>query len=251
MQPSANVGKLGKHAFGCRRQVVHQGNVARCLRRLGSGSRILVNLLGIPIEGAVRLGGRHTRLRLDQHKRLFHRFELMVEQLARAGEARATSMEEERHVAAKLVRSLLDQRVVLGDAPQASCADKRRRRVGRAAAQTALVRDVLLDANVNRVVVRDIGLTCEQVNRLEHDVIAYGDVEGRHSPARIAADRNKDIARRASARRVRWRAFFGGFERRARGNDVRTLHVQNIVKRHGMKDRRHVVVSIITAIADA
>ena len=48
--------------------------------------------------------------------------------------------------------------------------------------KTALVRDVLLDANVNRVVVRNIGLTSEQVNRLEHDVLTRGNVKGRHSP---------------------------------------------------------------------
>ena len=175
----------------------------------------------------------------------------MVEQLARAGETRATSMEEERHVAAKLVRSLLNQRVVLGDAPQASYADKRRRRVGRAAAQAALVRDVLLDANVNRVVVRNIGLACEQVDRLEHDVLTHGNVERRHSPTRVATDRNENITRRASARRVRWRTFFGRLEHRSRGDDVGTFHVQDIVKRHGMKDGRHVVIPVIATISDA
>ena len=113
------------------------------------------------------------------------------------------------------------------------------------------MRDVLLDANVNRVVVRNIGLTSEQVNRLEHDVLTRGNVKGRHSPACITADRNENITRRASARRIRWRAFFGGFERRPCGNDVGTLHVQDIVKRHSMKDGRYIVVSAITAIADA
>ena len=78
-----------------------------------------------------------------------------------------------------------------------------------------------------------------------------GTLRGATPPACITADRNENITRRASARRVRWRAFFGGFERRARGNDVGTLHVQNIVKRHGMKDGRYIVVSVITAIADA
>ena len=175
----------------------------------------------------------------------------MVEQLARAVEARATAMEEERHVTAKLVRRLLDYRVVFGDAPQASRADKRRGSVGRAAAQTAFMGNVLLDVHVERVVVGNIRFAREQVNRLEHNILAHGNVEGRHSPSCVATYRDEDVARRPSARRIRRSALFGGFKRHTRSDDIGTLHVQHVVKRHGMKDRRHVVVSIITAIADA
>ena len=165
------------------------------------------------------------------------------------GEERAPARAGGVVAAAELEGGFLDRGIALGNPPHARNAQKRSRSVGGAAAETALVWDVLLDMDAQRIGFAVALLARKQIDRFEHDVLAHGNGKRGDAASSVARNRDVDVVARSRHRRVRRSVFLKRLKGDLRSKGVGSLQVENVVQGNGMENGRHVVIAVFAPVS--
>ena len=155
-------------------------------------------------------------------------------------------MEEKRHVSPKRPGNVGHALVIGRKAPRLREAHEHRRRVRRAAAQAALGRDVLLNAQLD-------GLGKVATRRPGQAISSFeGEIVGRRHRKILAraggqVDGHDKVVRRAAHGDVCSSAPFGNALSQLIGRDIFCAQVQRIMQRERMHDGVGIVVAVLAA----
>ena len=245
-EPFANGGQLGQQGLGRRREVVGENHVVGASSGEVASERVLGHGARGGVEALIRRGGGNAFRRLHQHHGAPRRFQTTLEHLADAAEQHAAAVQEERHISPKRPGNVGHALVIGRKAPRLRKAHEHRRRVRRAAAQAALGRDVLLNAQLDglgKVATRRPG---QAISSFEGEIVGR-----RHSEVLARAvgqvDGHDKVVRRAAHGDVCSSAPFGNALSQLIGRDIFCAQVQRIMQRERMHDGVGIVVAVLAA----
>ena len=201
------------------------------------------------VEALIRRGGGNAFRRLHQHHGAPRRFQTALEHLADAAEQHAAAVQEERHISPKRPGNVGHALVIGRKAPHLRKAHEHRRRVRRAAAQAALGRDVLLNAQLD-------GLGKVATHRPGQAISSFeGEVVGRrHSEVLARAvgqvDGHDKVVRRAAHGNVLAGRPFGNASRQLVGRDAFRTQIQRVMQRKRVHDGVGIVVAVLATRPD-
>ena len=245
-EPFANGGQLGQQGLGRRREVVGENHVVGASSGEVANEHVLGHGARRSVKALIGLGGADALCWFHQHHGAPRRFQTALQNLAHTAEQGTTPVEEKRHVSPKRPGNVGHALVIGRKAPRLREAHEHRRRVRRAAAQAALGRDVLFDAQLD-------GLGKIAAHRPGQAISSFeGEVVGRrHSEVLARAvgqvDGHDKVVRRAAHGNVLAGRPFGGALRQLIGRDIFCAQVQRIMQRERVHDGVGIVVAVLAA----
>ena len=159
-------------------------------------------------------------------------------------------MEEECHVSSERPGNVGHALVIGRKIPRLREAHEHRRRVRRAAAQAALGRNVLLDAQLDGLGKIAAHRPGQAISSFEGEVVSR-----RHSEVLARAvsqvDGHDEVVRRAAHRDVGAGAPFGNALRQLVGRNTFRTQIQRVMQRKRMHDGIGIVVAVLAARPDS